>query len=90
MPLNSFTCPECGSRRLTVSCGNPPCYYCVLCAYIVRDETGKPVSTEEGLRAWVFGPEGRRADAEHALQSGMVRPAVPCTSGPARQSAARA
>jgi rubredoxin len=72
MPFDHFVCPECGSTRLKVSAAAPPCYYCALCAYVVRNERGEPVTTEEALRSWVLGVQGLTADLEPALQHGTA------------------
>jgi hypothetical protein len=72
MPFERFICPECGSSRLKVSLATPSCYYCALCAYVVRDELGRTIVTEEGLRSWVLGAQAPSADIQQAPHAGIA------------------
>lgn len=81
MPFDHFTCPECGSRRLKVSCATPPCYYCALCAYVVRNERGEAIVTEEGLKSWVLGTQADRANLERLPEHGIPRTVVSSPAG---------
>ena len=72
MPFDRFICPECGSSRLRVSLATPSCYYCALCAYVVRDELGRAIVPREGLWSCVLGAQAPSTDIEQAPHAGIA------------------